>query len=257
MSEGKPQTVYIFRHGDRMDRGIDKESRDWQKDNKRNEDTPISYIGRTQAEDVATYLLKEVDLKNTILISSPWLRTMQTSLPFTKKSKLKLRLDSAFGEGAAYRSHDAPPHAEDSDFKGLVDKDYKELLGGKDPDVDMKNVEVALEKRFGFKAGRSIVIFSHADPCIYMSGALSKKPSSDINVASPCALWKLTQSAAKKPYKVECNGRIDHLSVYGRTNPWHHNKKLVTAWRKLGWPPPEDEQKLKVFREAYHDLYKN
>mmetsp|Transcript_11309 Transcript_11309/g.16903 ORF Transcript_11309/g.16903 Transcript_11309/m.16903 type:complete len:190 (+) Transcript_11309:307-876(+) len=186
---------------------------------------------------------------------------MQTSLPFTKQSKLKLYLDSAFGEAKYSTSKEAreklllAPHSADAEFKGLVDEKYKELLDGKEPHPSMKNVAEAIEKKFGFKAGRSIVIFSHASPCIYLAAALSQKKLTEINVASPCCMFKLTQSAPKKPYEVERNGRIDHLSVYGRTTPWHQNMKMKTACLSFGWPPPEDEAKLKAFLDKYHNLY--
>ncbi|GAB5355714.1 hypothetical protein AAMO2058_000229200 [Amorphochlora amoebiformis] len=260
MSDSKKgQKVYIIRHGDRMDRGIDKESEEWQKLNPTNEDTPISYIGRKQAEDTGEFLMKEVDPSNAILISSPWLRCMQTSRPFAVLSKIPEFLDPAFGEGAEFCTHASPDHSIKSDFKGLVDKSYKPLLDGKAPKTDMTNVAEALIKRFGYKSGRSIIIFSHADPCIYLAAALTGKKSIEMNVASPTAMWTLEQPAEGKPYNVVQNGRIDHLSIYGQTKPWHHDHDMVKKWRALGWPPPgpkaEGGNALAEFLETYHSLF--
>mmetsp|Transcript_6836 Transcript_6836/g.9439 ORF Transcript_6836/g.9439 Transcript_6836/m.9439 type:complete len:252 (-) Transcript_6836:312-1067(-) len=250
-----------------MDRGIDPESKAWQKDNLTNEDTPISHIGREQAERTAELLLKEVDLSKSILISSPWLRCMQTALPFTRASKLKLCLDPAYGEGAEFCSHAAPGHAEEKDFKGLVNLNYKDILGGKSPTTEMVDVATALEKRFGFEEGRSIVIFSHADPCIFLAAALAKVKTDKINCASPCAMYTLQCFKEGQPYKVVRNGRIDHLGVYGQTKPWHHDVECVKLWRNFGWPPPEvrgdddteEGRKLKEtlvkFLEGYHKLH--
>lgn len=255
--KSKAQTVYIIRHGDRMDRGIDAESKAWQKNNRTNEDTPISCIGRRQAEQMADLLMKETDVSNTILISSPWLRSMQTGLPFAKASKLKYCLDPAFGEGAEFRSHDSPDNAIRPEFKDLVDSSYLPLLEGKDPDTNMKNVAGAMEKRYGFKEGRSIVIFSHADPAIYLAAALAKTGSENMNVASPCATWTLKQYKEKEPYKIIRNGRIDQLKIYGQTKPWHHNPVLEKMWQEHGWPPPEQSTKdeLAKYMEKYHKLH--
>jgi len=242
-----------------MDRGIDEESKAWQKDNAQNEDTPISYIGRDQAKEVAKFILQEVDPSKIIIISSPWLRCMQTGLPTAKESKVKMGLDPAFGEGAEFCTHDAPDHAIEESFKVNVDPEYKTLLDGKKPETSMKNVATALEERYGFEDGRAIVIFSHADPCIYMAAALTQKASTEINCCSPCAMWTLVQSKAGEPYSIVRNGRIDHLSLYGETKPWHHNQDCVKMWKELGWPPPEkdedDGNALKSYLEKYHKLF--
>jgi len=253
----KPQTIYIIRHGDRMDRGVDAESKAWQEKNPGEEDTPISYIGREQAKQNAELLMKEIDVSNTILIASPWIRCMQTALPFATASKLKMRLDSAVGEGAEFRTHDAPDNSVRPEFKDIVDRSYSKLLEGKIPDINMKNVADALEKRYGFKEGRTIVFFSHADPCIYLAAALSNVGTEHINVASACSMWTLKQYKEKSPYKIVRNGRIDQLKVYGETRPWHHNPVMVKMWRDHGWPPPKQSEKetFAKYMEAYHKLH--
>eukprot|EP00466_Bigelowiella_natans_P013778 jgi/Bigna1/144691/aug1.90_g19399 len=143
-----------------------------------------------------------VDLSSCIIIASPWLRCMQTSLPFAKASKLELHLDPAVGEGAEFCTHDAPPHEKEEPFKGLVDTSYKPLLEGKAPKTDMTNVAEALENRFGFEEGRTIVIFSHADPCIYLAAALAKMKPNAMNCTSPTAMFTLEQEKKGEVYRV-------------------------------------------------------
>jgi len=225
-----------------------------------NEDTPISKIGWQQAEDVCSFLMKDVqDLGRCAVVASPWLRTIQTASSFAAVSKAKICLEPAVGEEDMYCSGPPPAHHKSSDFKHLIDHRYEGIMrNGEMRDEELNSVTEAFFRKFKYTPGNTTVIFSHAGTSVRLVAGLSGRSITEIAACAPCARWKLQRNNEGK-FKVVENGRICHLSVFGETAPHHPEEEVGDMFAELDWPPPPpkngDEGAQQCPRVAYFKKY--
>lgn len=95
------QVFWIMRHGDRLN-NVDRR---WKKTAQFPHDTPLSELGHSQAQDVATHIIKnDPHIKH--IISSPFLRALETANPLSKQLNLPIKVEKSVWEtGCA----EAPP----------------------------------------------------------------------------------------------------------------------------------------------------
>lgn len=135
--------VFLIRHGDRADYDINT-GKQWQATanmlpNQRVKDPPLSSIGHSQARDVSEVMKDFYDKlgkpKDTILLSSPYLRCIQTSAPTSDALGLPIQLEHGLAE-----CHYAQNYVADADERWAyfpqIDVEYKPLMMPKGNDND-------------------------------------------------------------------------------------------------------------------------
>jgi broad specificity phosphatase PhoE len=112
------QVFWIMRHGDRLN-NVD---RHWKKTAQYPHDTPLSELGHNQARDVASHIV-ENDSNIQHIISSPFLRALETANPLSKQLNMPIKVEKSVWEtGCA----EAPPlHLHKASNQFLLDNDYE------------------------------------------------------------------------------------------------------------------------------------
>lgn len=256
------QRFWVIRHGDRLD----NHDRSWKKAAKFREDTPLSPVGHIQAADVANAIAAE-DNGITQILASPFLRTIQTSLPLSRKLNIPIKLESSVWETGCRQP--PPPHFDEGfplDTSGY--ESCFEPTCGECPDdfrPRLARAAKALSARFPFGSG-NVAIFSHADPVAYLVTELCGIDPAITGPVSVCSIFKLERRRDEKHFRVIYNSSIEHLSVIGKTEPchpihaYHDWCRLFEEMRQANlvgitfrWPPQPHE--LPALKKAWKERY--
>lgn len=261
------QVFYVLRHGDRQSSADPM----WKKNAPREtrHDTPLSAIGHQQAVDVAQYLVSEQqngrhNIKH--ILVSPFLRTIQTSLPLAKALGLPLKLESSVWETGCRRP---PPCHRNEGFP--IEPDYessfipavKEKREDFKPRLDMAATH--LLRRFPFEEGDAAIV-SHADPTAYLVAALCNIDPARTGPVSTCCIFRLERRRNEQYFTLIDNSYIGHISQFGNTEPCHPIHRFHD-WCRLfeymrqsnlvpstfRWPPLPAE--MPVFAACWHERY--
>lgn len=256
------QTFWVIRHGDRMD----SHDSNWKKTAKHREDTPLSPVGSIQACDVAESIMSKDKNVKTIL-ASPFLRTIQTATPLSKKLSIPIKLEKSVWETGCR----GPPPPHDAEGFPLDQSGYESAFeptcGEHPPDFRPRLARAAeiLAARFPFEMG-SVAIFSHADPVAYLVTELCGMDPTLTGPVIPCSIFRCERRRGEKKFRLVLNSGVDHLSVIGRTEPCHpihffhdwcrlfeemRNDNLVDV--TFRWPPQKHE--MVHFHKAWHARY--
>jgi len=193
-AEGKksaPTTVYIIRHGDRADKAHEK----FEKRKDKRDNIPLSKLGFRQAEAVGKYFANVADPKPQFILSSPYLRTLQTSLPTSKALGVSVEIENGVWEA---REHRTPPdHSEKHpEIKAQLTRNHKSLYQPavpEGPDEYAKRIPAVgkVLSKFLLEKGQHTAIFTHASVCCGMSSVLGNIPFNDIPGIGPCTISKI------------------------------------------------------------------
>lgn len=210
------QVFWVVRHGDRLD----NDDPTWRKKAEHHEDTPLSPLGHTQAEEVAKYLLGG-DHTVDHIVASPFLRAIQTSLPLSQHLQMKIKLESGVWETGCRRP--PPPH-QDKGFP--LDPEYSTYFtpscGERPKDFRPRLARAATGflERFPFEAG-NVAVFSHADPVAYLVSELTGVDPGLLGPVTVCCVFRLERRQGDARFTLTRNADIAHLSAFGNTEPCH------------------------------------
>ncbi len=140
--------------------------------------TPLSTLGRMQAEATARSLLKE---KVTAIYSSDLLRAVETAEPIAKLAGLNINQTSAFRERSVGRmeglTFEQAAESYPEEYAALLRRDFdRVLLGGESYRQLLERAARKLEHTIDENRGGTIAVFSHTGTiCIlalHLMGAL-------------------------------------------------------------------------------------
>lgn len=115
--ESRPQVFWIMRHGDRLN-NVDRQ---WKKTARYPHDTPLSELGHNQARDVASHIV-ENDTNIQHIISSPFLRALETANPLSQQLGMPIKVEKSVWETGCAEGPPLHLHAASNQFS--LDDDY-------------------------------------------------------------------------------------------------------------------------------------
>lgn len=259
------QVFWIMRHGDRLN-NIDRQ---WKKTAAYPHDTPLSPLGHSQAEDVAEHIIQH-DNNLQHVVSSPFLRALQTANPLSKRLNLPIKVEKSIWETGC---NEAPPfhiHAESKEFD--IDTSYTssfEPACGENTlqfAPRLERAAAALKEKFPFSSG-NVAIFSHADPCAYLVSALCNMDAAITAPVAPCGIFRLERQKGENYFRLTVNGSITHLRGLGKTEPCHpvhlfydwcallrEMRESSVASPSFQWPPISSSE-LELLKTHWHERY--
>lgn len=230
----------------------------WLQTTTRSGDPPLSNLGHQQAYETGTFLdsllaKDDISLDNIAWMSSPFLRTLQTSdqaiRAFRKVPQLESRVQlkdfkilpeySVFewdGKGGEWHAS-LPPLEERIHYFPRLDLSYQSLFVPEIPEPRSKfhsRCERAIQllnKRFPYRPGTALVVVTHAAACIGLCKAAIQGQLQDVTPAAPCSVYRLTRNSPTQtvwdldPHDAvgSLNGHSDHISDLGtNTVPWNN-----------------------------------
>lgn len=219
-----PTRIWVVRHGDRLDFEIGKDK--WEAVAQRLHDPVLSDLGHIQAQETAS-AIHAADPTVTRVISSPFLRCIQTSNPIAGKFGCKLCIDDSLFE-VVYTTELFPPLHERAHYFPRIDLDY---ISEPRPAADEAFPSAAMV-RYGEAAfalaeknadQNSIVLCTHAAGVSAIVAALCVLKIRDLKPVHPASLFCLELVPGGDTYSLVENfsGSIEHFSTpQGKTLPW-------------------------------------
>jgi transcription factor C subunit 7 len=257
-------TIYLVRHGDRLDYEVGKDA--WHRlcQGEWEYDPPLADRGLVMAQETANAIGdqlagqgdacmngKPVDF----VLASPFLRCIQTANPIAGRLGLPLCLDNCLFE-VPCRMEQLPSVAERCRYFPRIARDYESTFhvecAEEYPHDSLNRCGISgieLSKRY---VNKNLVLVSHAANVVAIAACLTGKSIPEINPASPCGIFRLertTDSETEMPtytspqYIIaeEMHGSTAHLSHRGTTVPWPTNTaqwgsdfinaSVGTSWR--------------------------
>ena len=223
-------TIYLIRHGARHDYANPEL---WKQTCARlghePSDPPLSALGHKQAREVAAALSNEsIDA----ILSSPYLRVIQTSQPLAHALGLPILIDNGLAEFKHHPSRIPPPGTRVNVFPE-VDDLYEPILptdqlvidqkSGQEPVVEYLRRLILMAKELPKRyAGKSVACYSHAASVGLVAALTGEKDllAKDLTFA-PCGIWKLTS---------EDDGATWAIAQRGEENICSENDPSTFSW---------------------------
>ena len=260
-------TIYLLRHGDRYDFANPVT---WKEKVKKcgglTVDPPLSSLGHEQARETAKNCFSSVNI-NAILVS-PYLRTIQTAVPFSELKGVPICIEPGLAEGW-HCPNLLPTTSERYRYFPHIDIDYEALHitqaseGHKHPfyDVPQEKFPDDYFRRFiefagkldTFSRNKTVVCFSHAAsvalvaallkcnldeiPCdaLCESSFSEKYQCVRYDLFAPVGIYKLTKKDEFSPWVLEKNGSTNNhcTKTSPGTYPWGHRVTDYGIWKKI------------------------
>ncbi len=202
-----PQTVWIARHGNRLD----FVKPEWFNTARRRYDPPLSEDGFIQAKQLGKRLKKE-NIGH--IFASPFLRTIQTASEVAKILDLPIKLEAGIGEW--HNPHWMSEHPEihpqellEKDYP-YIDWNYSSYLVPKYPEMEvtmMTRMAEVIEKLVN-DYSQEILLVGHGASVIGLTQGLTQE--NPTFKASLCCLVKLVKTNHK--WEIELGGDTSHLT---------------------------------------------
>lgn len=241
-SEKSPSTkvsrILLIRHGDRFDYA----NPSWLTSAAQNgtllTDPPLSALGHRQARETAHHLLEKYGKVDKLLVS-PYLRTIQTSVPTAQALDVAICIEEGLSEAHATPSGVLPSPQQRFAYFPEIDPTHSSHLNitatpghvcpkTKNPceefSVDyikrMHQFVSILENKYH---GQTIVLFSHAASVALVAGLL-KCSMKDLKFA-PCGVYELQKTGDE--WELICSGkRNEHVSENSETTwAWGYEER--------------------------------
>ena len=253
-------TVYLFRHGARYDLANPSWKESIKAVNGLITDPPLSSIGHEQARERAKKL---ENVKIDKILASPYLRTIQTAVPFSEKLNLPICIENGLAE-APHVPGVLPSVTERYIYFPHVDIDYESILhpvaSPNDLHHQLKKPQepfpVEYFKRIRRLArlleeeykGKTILCFSHAASLALVAALLncelddipgdaSCKGAERTNLFAPLGVYKLTRKGDDKWTLIMNGSSSDDLSANDATTfPWgyhHYMNDANMIWKEV------------------------
>lgn len=181
----RANTVWIARHADRLDFADPS----WFATAERPYDTPLSPQGHLQAERLAQRLRGEPIAH---VLSSPFLRTMETAEPIARALDLPIKIDGGFSEWLSRDWFPAPPRilspVERVTLFPRIDSDYRERGDARYGETSGEALRRAGEtaRRIAGELDGSLLIVGHGVSLLgAVGGLLGPKSLEAIEAAPP------------------------------------------------------------------------
>ena len=220
--------VWVVRHGDRFD--FEMGDKGWREIAQRINDPCLSDLGNTQAAEMAQALVSEgsrPDRAVTSIVTSPFLRCVETANPIAGRLGLPLKIEHSLFE-VVFTDEYMPPLNERACYFPRIDLKYESLSkpppNEEFPSACMARYGEAAETIVGAErfAGQSLVLVTHAAGVVSIVARLLKKAVREVPAASPCCLFCLDRETVEDEWVMsdKYNGTTAHLSNSGATLPW-------------------------------------
>ena len=212
------QTIYVLRHGDRVDFSLGSEK--WKEIARRVNDPPLSAdVGAAQVVDLHAHFralvsngyiaseadtdvehAKAEDVKITKIVTSPFLRCIQTANPIAQALDLPLCVENSLWE-VVFTDEVMPSLEERACYYPRIDLQHKSCFQPEPkepfPEAALERygkAAFALEERYmnqGASSEDGLVICTHAAGVVSVVSALLRRPAHEVNAAMPCGLYRL------------------------------------------------------------------
>ena len=213
-------------------------------------------MGRLQARETGRFLdsllaSEGVDANNVTLLSSPFLRCIQTSNELLSEFHLTsgdvaetvpIKPEYSVFEydlnGKGKYHEGLPAMSERKLYFPRMDENHKSLFTPSLPE-DVEGFLERCQKTVGHLnnvyphetgSDRVVIIVSHAAGCVALAKAASGKTLNEINAAPPCGIYRLIRTSNSDLWEIDhfskkdgMNGYCKHISEMGQsTFPWNH-----------------------------------
>ena len=210
------QTVWITRHGNRLD-FVNPE---WFNTAKRRYDPPLSEDGLIQAQELGQRL-KNSNISH--IISSPFLRTIQTANEVAQVLDLPIKLEAGLSEWFNPDWMDSHPEIHPQEFLAQeyprIDWSYESLVTPTYPETEAKvtsRTKQTANKLIG-KFSKDILLVGHGASVLGVTRGLVKgNPTFRVPL---CSLTKIVYSNADGELKLQTD--TSHLSQTESTVRWN------------------------------------
>jgi len=268
------QSVYIIRHGDRWD----YQHPEWKETAERKGDPSLSSLGHEQARQAGGFLdqlfvQEGIHADQITLLSSPFLRTIQTSNELLAEMKLtkckgstcsaadSIKIQPEFSvfevdlRGQGYHASLPPQMNERQCYFPRIDGDYQTMFVPslpEDKDQFFDRCDSAMEhiaRNFPCDNEKHpvIIVVTHAACCIGLVKSAAGLELEDINPAAPCSIYRLRRTTNENRWSVDhyskkggMNGFTGHMKDIGTcTQPWNNFGERDTDNGYTG-PPKQD-----------------
>jgi len=218
--------VWVVRHGDRFDFDVGDEK--WGVVAQRRNDPPLSDLGNLQASEMAKALVSEgrPDRRVTSIISSPFLRCLETANPIAGATGLPIKVDHSLFE-VVFTDEFMPFLTERAAYFPRIELHYESVFkppnGEKFPEECLERYGRAAEQLVAKFKDESIVVVTHAAGVSAIVSALLKVPCKELSPVAPCSLFLLDRDSVDQEWRLsdKYNGTTDfYLSETGKTLPW-------------------------------------
>jgi len=215
-----PQTIFVMRHGDRYDFDIGMPV--WNETALRSHDPPLSLdVGQAQVLDMLDHFraLREAepDLQITKVLTSPFLRCINTSHPIAAAWDAPLLIENSLWEVSAQGETMASAR-ERACYFPRIDITYESLFRPA-PDETFprgclerySRAAYAIEEKFlspGPERQPAIAVCTHAAGVITIVASLLRVSMDDINPATPGALYRLDRVSSTAPWTLHAESGL-------------------------------------------------
>ena len=231
-------TIYLIRHGDRFDYANPSWAKQAKEAGNLVTDPPLSALGYRQASETAQALK---DVKASRILSSPYLRVIQTACPTAEALGVPISIEQGLAEAHATPGSVLPTPSQRFAYFPQIDTNYSSGLevrptpGYICPKTGfpceafagaycqrMEEFANYLETTF---RGQTVVCFSHA-ASVALVAALLRRSLQDLKFA-PCGIYQLRRHA-DEPFELVSSGATNdnHVSENSPTTfPWGMSEK--------------------------------
>lgn len=193
-------------------------------------DPPLSDLGMKMAFETAESLHEQcmndpILPRPTKVISSPFLRCIQTANAISCKFDLPLQLDDSLFE-VFFTDEVLPSASERQRYFPRIDTTYKSIFK---PQTDETYPEGSITRYHDAGLGlaakfpkENIVLVTHAGGVVAILASFLNCRIRDVPPAFPCGLFRLDFNAALQKYELhgEFSGGVNYLKSTGKTLAW-------------------------------------
>ena len=277
--KGVVSRVFLIRHGDRFDYANESWAEKAKEHGVLLTDPPLSALGHRQAKETADHLLdmlmkrfaddrasKLNDDHNGVakILSSPYLRVIQTAVPTSDALKLPISIEFGLSEAHATPGAVLPSPKERFAYFPHVDPSYDPILRDVKPTPGFRcrktghpceafagryaqRMEALAQKLETVHKGKTIVCFSHA-ASVALVAAFLKCSMRDLKFA-PCGIFEL-QRTDDGPWELIRSGGDNHRHVSENspsTYPWGLEEKHFMEGKESHYHGNSEEIGLDYF----------
>ncbi len=216
MTKDKKQTIWIARHGNRLD-FVDPA---WFENADRPYDPPLSDDGVIQAQELAQRLEKEAIAH---IFVSPFLRTVQTALEVAKVLNLPIKLEAGLGEwlNPDWMTHTPEMLTIEALFEqySSIDINYQSYLVPQYPESEaqIRARTAQVVQQLVSKYSGNILLIGHGASVLGATQGLLRSPVS--MQVTLCCLTKLIRTS--DGWHLELNADTSHLSQPQQPIRWN------------------------------------
>jgi broad specificity phosphatase PhoE len=245
----KPTNLFLVRHGARHDLLTPEWKDEAMAHGVEYRDPPLSALGHQQARDTAAYFMEQIpdSQKPKRILTSPFLRVIQTATPTADALGLKLEIEEGLAETHFIPRRLATPVQRFAYFPQIahtVESRYRPETDEIDRHTNMPAESYPkgyLARMLDFAPvlvehvdGDNVACFSHA-ASVALVAALLEVDLKEAGRFAPCGVFHLQSPGEGKPWELIQHGESNpHVSEnHPSTYPWCHDDRAVGIWRDL------------------------